>query len=62
VVEVSPPYDHADLTVNNAHRVVFEVLGGLAYKKRARQGGTAGPPGVELDATRFRYPDSGAPG
>ena len=28
VVEVSPPYDHADLTVNNAHRVVYEFLDG----------------------------------
>ncbi|GIJ46795.1 agmatinase [Virgisporangium aliadipatigenens] len=34
VVEVSPPYDHAELTVNNAHRVIFEVLAGLAYKRR----------------------------
>ena len=34
VVEVSPPYDWADLTVNNAHRVVFEVLAALATKRR----------------------------
>ena len=34
VVEVSPPYDHADITVNNAHRVILEVLGGLAFKQR----------------------------
>ena len=34
VVEVSPPYDHADLTVNNAHRVVFEFLAGLAARRR----------------------------
>jgi agmatinase len=33
VVEVSPPYDHADLTVNNAHRVVLEVLAGLAVRR-----------------------------
>ena len=56
VVEVSPPYDHADLTVNNAHRVVFEVLGGLAYKKRARQGGSPTRPGITPDASRLRYP------
>ena len=56
VVEVSPPYDHADLTVNNAHRVVFEVLGGLAYKKRAREGGTPALPGVTPDESRLRYP------
>lgn len=35
VVEVSPPYDHAELTVNNAHRVILEVLAGLAHKKRS---------------------------
>jgi agmatinase len=34
VVEVAPPYDHADITVNNAHRVVYEVLAALAVKKR----------------------------
>lgn len=37
VVEVSPPYDHADITVNNAHRVILEVLAALAHKKRAAQ-------------------------
>jgi agmatinase len=35
VTEVCPPYDHADLTVNNAHRLIWETLAGLAYKKRA---------------------------
>ena len=58
VVEVSPPYDHAELTVNNAHRVVFEVLGGLAYKKRAREGGSPGLPGAAPDESRLRYPGS----
>ena len=57
VVEVSPPYDHADITVNNAHRVVFEVLAGLAYKKRARQGGGPDLPGTAQDPGRLRYPD-----
>jgi len=33
VVEVSPPFDHADTTINNAHRVIFETLAGLAYKR-----------------------------
>jgi agmatinase len=37
VVEVAPPYDHADVTVNNAHRVVWEVLAALAAKRRAQQ-------------------------
>jgi len=35
VVEVSPPFDHADITVNNAHRIVLEVLAGLAVRKGA---------------------------
>jgi agmatinase len=34
VVEVAPPYDWADLTINNAHRVVLEVLAGLAVRRR----------------------------
>ncbi len=33
LVEVCPPYDVADLTVNNAHRVVWEVLAGLAHRR-----------------------------
>ena len=56
VVEVSPPYDHADITVNNAHRVVFEALAGLAYKKRALRGGTPGLPGTAPDPARLRHP------
>ena len=35
VVEVSPPYDHADLTSMAAHRVVMEALSVLAVKKRS---------------------------
>jgi agmatinase len=44
VVEVAPPYDWADLTVNNAHRVVLEVLAGLAWKRL--------PPGERTTAPR----------
>ena len=39
VVEVSPPYDHAELTTNNAHRVILEVLAALAHRKRAATDG-----------------------
>jgi len=35
VVEVAPAYDWADITVNNAHRVVLEVLAGLAIRRGA---------------------------
>jgi agmatinase len=34
VVEVSPPYDHADITAALANRVVLEALSGLAWKKQ----------------------------
>jgi agmatinase len=33
VVEVAPPYDHADLTALLAHRVVLEALSGMALRK-----------------------------
>ncbi|MHB8244886.1 MAG: agmatinase [Acidimicrobiales bacterium] len=36
VVEVAPAYDWADLTVNNAHRAVLEMLAGLAVRRGAR--------------------------
>lgn len=45
IVEVAPAYDVADGTVNNAHRVVFEALGGMAARRRAAAGGVAGLPG-----------------
>ena len=33
VVEVSPPYDHAEITAAAAHRCVLEALSALAAKK-----------------------------
>lgn len=36
VVEVSPPYDHAEITALLAHRVVLEALSGLALRKLGR--------------------------
>ena len=35
VVEVSPPYDHAETTAMLANRVVLEAISALAVKKRA---------------------------
>ena len=46
VVEVAPAYDVSDNTVNNAHRVVFEALAGLAWQRREAAGGTGGPPAM----------------
>jgi arginase family enzyme len=34
VVEVSPPYDHAELTAQNAHGAILEALSALAVKAR----------------------------
>jgi agmatinase len=34
VVEVSPPYDHADITAALANRVVLEALSGMAARRR----------------------------
>jgi hypothetical protein len=33
VVEVSPPYDHADITAALANRVVLEALSGIAARR-----------------------------
>ena len=45
VVEVSPPYDHAETTINSAHRVILESLAALAHRKRAAAGGSPDLPG-----------------
>ncbi|WP_375478339.1 agmatinase [uncultured Jatrophihabitans sp.] len=34
IVEVAPPYDHADITVFLANRVVLEALSGIARRRR----------------------------
>jgi len=33
VVEVSPPYDHAEITAQNANRCILDAISGLAAKK-----------------------------
>jgi agmatinase len=40
VVEVSPPYDHADITAMLANRVVLEALSGIAARHRDAREGT----------------------
>ncbi|SOD74181.1 agmatinase [Jatrophihabitans sp. GAS493] len=40
VVEVSPPYDHAEITSFLANRVVLEVLSGIARRRRDAADGT----------------------
>jgi agmatinase len=48
VVEVSPPYDHADVTAYLAGRVVLEALSGIAWRRRP-EGERRRPAGPLLD-------------
>ena len=43
VVEVSPPYDHAEITAFLANRVVLEALSGMAVRKKGITHDPAGP-------------------
>jgi agmatinase len=53
VVEVSPPYDHADITSFLANRVVLEALSGIARRRRDHRDGTTWDPGLPLLAGRI---------
>ena len=44
VVEVSPPFDHADITVLLGNRVVLEALSALARKAQDERDGTTWDP------------------
>jgi agmatinase len=44
VVEVSPPYDHAEITAFLANRVVLEALTGIARRRRDARDGTVWDP------------------
>jgi agmatinase len=48
VVEVSPPYDHAEVTAFLGNRVVLEALSGLAWRRRQLAGGPARRPEAPL--------------
>ncbi|MGZ3587262.1 MAG: agmatinase [Candidatus Limnocylindrales bacterium] len=54
VVEVSPPYDHAEVTAMVAHRAVLEAVSALAVKKRDGRS-------VRLDAVSATPPAEPAP-
>ena len=43
VVEVAPPYDHAEITAYLANRVCLEALSGIAARKRGITHDPAGP-------------------
>ncbi len=44
VVEVSPPYDHADITAALANRVVLEALSAIARRRQDERDGTTWDP------------------
>jgi agmatinase len=48
VVEVSPPYDHADITAALANRVVLEALSAIARRRRDARDGTRWDPATPL--------------
>ena len=52
VVEVAPPYDHADITAALANRVVLEALSALARRKKDERDGTTWDPAQPLLADR----------
>jgi agmatinase len=52
VVEVSPPYDHADITAALANRVVLEALSAIARRRRDARDGTTWDPTLPLLADR----------
>ncbi|MGI9155907.1 MAG: agmatinase [Marmoricola sp.] len=59
VVEVSPPYDHADITAALANRVVLESLCAIARRRQDARDGTRWDPSLPLLAGR---PDNDRPG
>ena len=48
VVEVSPPYDHADITAALGNRVVLEALSAIARRRRDERDGTTWDPSRPL--------------
>jgi agmatinase len=38
VVEISPPYDHAEITAYLGNRIVLEALGGIAWRRKSQRG------------------------
>jgi agmatinase len=48
VVEVSPPYDHAEITAYLGNRIVLEALGGIAWRRKSQSGEAARTPSDPL--------------
>jgi agmatinase len=48
IVEVAPPYDHAEVTAYLANRVALEVMSGLAWRRARDAGADVRLPGAPL--------------
>src|SRR5215467_5224144 len=55
VVEVSPPFDHAEITAYLAGRVVLEALSGIAWRRRRKAGSPVRQPGDPLLTNRHPH-------
>lgn len=53
IVEVSPPYDHADITAMLGNRVVLEALSAMARRKKDQRDGTSWNPALPLLSDRI---------
>jgi agmatinase len=62
VVEVSPPYDHADITAALANRVVLEALSAIARKRKDERDGTSWDPAQPLLSGRAGVVPEGSTG
>ena len=54
VVEVAPPYDHADITAMLGNRVVLEAISGIARRRQDAANGTKWDPSQPLLAGRTK--------
>ena len=48
VVEVAPPYDHAEITAFLANRIVLEALSGIAWRRQRLAGRNPRNPAAPL--------------
>jgi agmatinase len=62
VVEVAPPYDHADITAPWPNRVVLEALSAIARKRRDERDGTRWDPALRLLSERAAPNPEAGPG
>jgi agmatinase len=53
IVEVAPPYDHADITALLGNRVVLEALSAIARRRQDQRDGTSWDPTLPLLAERI---------